>query len=145
MPVREPEELVTTTFGKHKFTYNASFWKELDARIETIDKWNDAVKVMSKEFYEELSAIYGEGLVVEPCRYNNATDNEGCEKFKPRNYLSYEGLRIKVLSIDKVYFFGQYENIYETLNTIKKELDELRTKTEENRRSNESDIESDGV
>jgi len=135
MPVREPEELETRTHGSHSFTRSVSFWKELDERIKKIDTWNDAVKELCLEFQQELEIMYGECSVF-PYRYKNSRENEGCEKFKPRNYLAYEGLNIIVGTVNNIYFFGQYADIHETLNTIKKELNELRGEKNEDKGSN---------
>jgi len=50
-------------------------------------------------------------LTITPMSYNNITENAGLEATKPRNYLSYEKIVIRLGAKEETFYLGAYENL----------------------------------
>lgn len=148
MPVRgsDPElEYETREYvqGK-KITRTVAQWKESDRIIAEITEWNKEVEKLSLDLQKELRDEYStDGIKVTPWRYNKITDNVGFEKFVPRNYLSFEALRVENGSEILFYYFGRFLTTNDLVETLKQDIYVKRKPTEDTG-SNGSDTGGDG-
>ena len=148
MPVREKDpnlELVTREYVKGKtITRTVAEWRESDKRIAEILQWNKDIEELSLNLQKELNEVYEtESISITAEAYNRLDDNLGFERFVPRNYLSYEKLKVANGSEILNYYFGRFLTVNDLVETLKQDI-YVKRKPTENTGSNESDTGGDG-
>lgn len=129
MPKRKPEEdltLVTKVYcDKYTITKSKRFWDNLDKSVKKTKEWNNEVESMCDGLNNYFVETYGESRVVKavPHSYKKLDENLNFEYVKPRNYLSFEGIKVSEGNSELVYYFGVYGNAVDTIDTIKEDLD----------------------
>lgn len=151
MPSRkaDPElEYIIREYGADKtITKTRAQWKESDKRITKITKWNEEIKVLCKDLQKELREEHRtDAIDITPDRYRKVVENQGgFDKFVPRNYLSFEVIRVVDGANQVNYYFGRFNSVKQLVETLKQDSYDRRKEANKNSRSSRSNTDKHGV